>query len=149
MTSPAWKTWSPSLRSDSPRPSLPSCRAGFFDRPNGSCSSKKCDRYLTWRYGPERLVGGSVWPHALFELQVLTYLGKNVFVTMLDDYFGCKIAKEDEVVARTTMFSSDYPHSTTLWPRSQEYIAKLTEGMTDQVKYDIIAGNAILAYALD
>jgi predicted TIM-barrel fold metal-dependent hydrolase len=89
------------------------------------------------------------WANLPFSSAPSTYLGKNVFVTMLDDYFGCKIAKDDAVVARTTMFSSDYPHSTTLWPRSQEYIAKLTEGMTDQVKYDIVAGNAIRAYALD
>jgi predicted TIM-barrel fold metal-dependent hydrolase len=89
------------------------------------------------------------WANLPFDSVPSSYLGKNVFVTMLDDYFGCRIAKEDEVLARTTMFSSDYPHSTTLWPRSQEYIATLTEGMTETVKYDIIAGNAVRAYALD
>ena len=47
------------------------------------------------------------------------------------------------------MFSTDYPHSTTLWPRSQEYIAKMMEGMSEETKHAILAGNALRAYSLN
>jgi predicted TIM-barrel fold metal-dependent hydrolase len=88
------------------------------------------------------------WANLPFESQPSSYLGNNVFVTMLDDFVGCRLAQADPVLARTTMFSSDYPHSVTLWPRSQEYIARMTEGMDTDTKTRILAGNAVRAYAL-
>jgi predicted TIM-barrel fold metal-dependent hydrolase len=88
------------------------------------------------------------WAKLPFGSEPSSYLGTNVFVTMLDDYVGCRMAKEDPVLARTTTFSTDYPHSTTLWPRSKEFIAKMTEGMTAQTKQAILAGNALRAYSL-
>jgi predicted TIM-barrel fold metal-dependent hydrolase len=89
------------------------------------------------------------WANLPFESLPSSYLGRNVFVTMLDDFLGCRLAKEDPVLARTTMFSTDYPHSTTLWPRSQEFIAKMTEGMSTETKHAILAGNALRAYSLN
>jgi predicted TIM-barrel fold metal-dependent hydrolase len=77
-----------------------------------------------------------------------SYLGKNVFVTVLDDYVGYRIPQYDTMLASAAMFSSDYPHSTTLWPRSKQSIAELTAGMDEQTKQQIVAGNAIRAYAL-
>jgi predicted TIM-barrel fold metal-dependent hydrolase len=71
-----------------------------------------------------------------------------VFVTALDDFVGFDLAKRDDTLARTMMWSSDYPHSTTLWPKSKEYIARLTDGMDDQRKHDLVAGNAIRAFGL-
>jgi len=89
------------------------------------------------------------WAHPPFETMPSTYLGRNVFVTMLDDYVGARFANQDPPTARTAMFSSDYPHSTTLWPNSQEIIAKMTEGMSPELKHDILAGNAVRAYNLN
>ena len=77
-----------------------------------------------------------------------TFVGRNVFVTALDDFVGFELARTDDVLARCIMFSSDYPHSTTLWPRSQEFIARLTAGMDDQRKEAILAGNALRAFSL-
>jgi predicted TIM-barrel fold metal-dependent hydrolase len=76
------------------------------------------------------------------------FIGTNVFVTALDDYVGFGLAKDDDVLARAIMWSSDYPHSTTLWPNSKEYIAKLTDGMDAERKHNVIAGNAMRAFAL-
>jgi predicted TIM-barrel fold metal-dependent hydrolase len=89
------------------------------------------------------------WAQLPFTSQPSSYLGKNVFVTMLDDFLGCELAKTDPVLAGTTMFSTDYPHSTTLWPRSREFIAKMTEGMTQDTKDKILFGNALRAYSLN
>ncbi|HZS15508.1 MAG TPA: amidohydrolase family protein [Candidatus Dormibacteraeota bacterium] len=89
------------------------------------------------------------WSHLPFSQVPSSYLGKNVFVTILDDFVGAHAAREDEVLARTAMFSSDYPHSTTLWPRSKEYIEKMTAGMNADTKHALLAGNAVRAYSLN
>jgi predicted TIM-barrel fold metal-dependent hydrolase len=88
------------------------------------------------------------WSKLPIEVPPSTFLGKNVFVTVLDDYVGYKIAKDDQTLSSAAMFSSDYPHSTTLWPRSKQYITELTAGMDEETKRRILAGNAIRAYNL-
>jgi predicted TIM-barrel fold metal-dependent hydrolase len=76
------------------------------------------------------------------------YFGTNIFVTILDDYVGCSLVRSDEQLARTAMYSTDYPHAATLWPRSQEIIPKMTAGMSEASKSNVLAGNAIRAYSL-
>jgi predicted TIM-barrel fold metal-dependent hydrolase len=88
------------------------------------------------------------WANLPLEVEPSSYLGRNIFVSILDDIVGCQLAKTDPIVARTAMFSNDYPHSVCLWPRSQEHIAKMTEGLSEETRYAILAGNAIRAYAL-
>ena len=69
---------------------------------------------------------------------------------MLDDLVGCKMAKDDPVLARTTTFSTDYPYSTTLWAaQAREYIAQMTDGMSQDTKHAILAGNALRAIRSD
>jgi predicted TIM-barrel fold metal-dependent hydrolase len=89
------------------------------------------------------------WAKLPFGSAPSSYFGKNVFVTMLDDMVGCKLAVDDAVLQKTTMYSTDYPHSTTLWPRSREFITKMTAGMAEDVKRDILAGNALRAYSIN
>ncbi|MBO0879591.1 MAG: amidohydrolase [Mycobacterium sp.] len=76
------------------------------------------------------------------------FVGKNLFVTMLDDYVGFELAKLDERVAHAAMFSTDYPHSTTLFPKSAGYINKLTVGLPEDRKHAILAGNAARVFNL-
>lgn len=77
------------------------------------------------------------------------YLGENVFVTILDDHLAFDLMRAGfPRLADTCMFSTDYPHSVTLWPNSQEHIAKLTAGM-DEVDIDkVLAGNAERVYGI-
>jgi len=89
------------------------------------------------------------WSHLPFSQLPSSYLGRNVYVTILDDFVGCEIAKHDKVLAGATMFSTDYPHSTTLWPKSKEYIARMTDGMDADTRHAILAGNAVRAYSLN
>lgn len=90
-----------------------------------------------------------VWDQLPISSKPSSYFGKNIFVTILDDFFGCKIAKDDSLLASTAMYSTDYPHATTLWPQSKEFIAKMTNGMAEDKKAQILAGNAIRAYSLN
>ena len=47
------------------------------------------------------------------------------------------------------MYSTDYPHSVTLWPDSKEHIAKLTRGLTDEDRHAVLAGNAARVYGFE
>ena len=88
------------------------------------------------------------WAHPPLQQNPSAFIGTNVFVTALDDFVGFELAKKDDLLARCMTWSSDYPHSTTLWPKSKEYIAKLTDGMDEQRRHDLVAGNAMRAFAL-
>jgi predicted TIM-barrel fold metal-dependent hydrolase len=75
------------------------------------------------------------------------YLGTNVFVTVLDDDIGFRLMAEGEPrLADASMFSTDYPHSVTLWPNSRSYIERLTKGMSDHDTEKVLSGNAARVY---
>jgi predicted TIM-barrel fold metal-dependent hydrolase len=76
------------------------------------------------------------------------FLGKNLFVSVLDDFVGFADAQDDDKVAAASMFSTDYPHSTTLFPRSRDYVAKLTAGLSEARAQSILAGNAMRVFNL-
>ena len=40
------------------------------------------------------------------------------------------------------MFSTDYPHSVTLWPNSRELIPKLTADLPEEMARKVMSGNA-------
>jgi predicted TIM-barrel fold metal-dependent hydrolase len=77
------------------------------------------------------------------------HIGTNVFFTALDDYLGFRLACEDERLANATMYSTDYQHSITLWPESADFIPKLTAGMNEQLKHQLLAGNAVRVFNLE
>jgi predicted TIM-barrel fold metal-dependent hydrolase len=76
------------------------------------------------------------------------FVGQNLFVSVLDDYVGFEDAQRDAQLASAAMFSTDYPHSTTLFPKAQRYIAELTEGLDEDRKHAILAGNAMRVFNL-
>jgi predicted TIM-barrel fold metal-dependent hydrolase len=76
------------------------------------------------------------------------YVGENIFFTMLDDYVGFELAKQNKHLANAAMYSTDYEHSVSLWPKSQEYIPQLTAGMDDETRYKLLAGNAVRIFNL-
>ncbi len=70
-------------------------------------------------------------------------------MSVLDDFVGFEDARSDDRVAAATMFSTDYPHSTTLFPHTREYISKLTDGLDEERKHAILVGNAVRVFNLD
>ncbi len=77
------------------------------------------------------------------------YLGDNVFVTVLDDHVGFDMMRRGQPrLADMCMFSSDYPHSVTLWPQSREHIAELTAGMREDDVRKVLSGNAERVYGI-
>src|ERR1700692_3142627 len=74
-------------------------------------------------------------------------LGTNVFVTVLDDDFGFGLmARGEPHLVDACMFSTDYPHSVTLWPNSRAHIERLTKGISDSDVEKVLSGNAARVY---
>jgi predicted TIM-barrel fold metal-dependent hydrolase len=69
--------------------------------------------------------------------------------------FGCftadshGLANLAAVGPKNICFEIDYPHSDTTWPTSRAYAEKMTAGLSDEVIYDILRGNAIRMLSLD
>ncbi len=82
------------------------------------------------------------WANPPLHTNPREFVGKNLFVTFLDDYVGTELVKRDPMTASAAMFSTDYPHSTTLFPHTQKIIGEMTEGMDEHTKHAILAGNA-------
>ena len=71
----------------------------------------------------------------------------NIFLTVLDDVVGFDLLRAGSPrLAETAMFSSDYPHSVTLWPNSQKHISTLTKGIDAEPRQKVLAGNAVRVY---
>jgi len=76
------------------------------------------------------------------------HLGTNLFVTVLDDYVGFRLVEQYPWMADVAMFSSDYPHSVTLWPDSRRHAEQLTKGLPGDAAAKILAGNAARVYGV-
>jgi predicted TIM-barrel fold metal-dependent hydrolase len=77
------------------------------------------------------------------------YLGENVFVTILDDHVGFDLMRAGSPrLTDMCMFSTDYPHSVTLWPDSQRHVAELTRGLDSAEAAKVLSGNAERVYGL-
>jgi predicted TIM-barrel fold metal-dependent hydrolase len=77
------------------------------------------------------------------------YLGENVFVTILDDHVGFDLMRAGfPRLTDTCMFSTDYPHSVTLWPDSQRHVEELTRGLDPAEAAKVLAGNAERVYGI-
>jgi predicted TIM-barrel fold metal-dependent hydrolase len=75
-------------------------------------------------------------------------LGKNVFVTILDDKVGFDLVASDPMMADVALFSIDYPHSVCLWPDTAGAIEKSTPNVAPEAKAKILAGNAVAVFNL-
>ena len=53
-----------------------------------------------------------------------------------------------EVGMRNLMWSTDYPHSDSTWPHSRKYIEEAFDGVPDDERHQLLAGNAIELYRL-
>jgi predicted TIM-barrel fold metal-dependent hydrolase len=75
-------------------------------------------------------------------------LGKNIFVTVLDDHVGFKLVSQYPWMADAAMFSSDYPHSVCLWPNTTKLAAELTADLDPAATEKILSGNAARVYGV-
>ena len=79
---------------------------------------------------------------ASMQLSPTELLGRNLFVTILDDHVGFKLMRDYPYLADASLWSSDYPHSVTLWPKSRDHLATLTADLPDEMARKVMSGNA-------
>lgn len=90
------------------------------------------------------------WSESPLEVPPSTVVGENVFTTSLDDHVGYDLIRGGSPgLARMTMYSTDYPHSVTLWPDSRIHVPKLTRDLTDEDKRAVLSGNASRVYGFE
>jgi predicted TIM-barrel fold metal-dependent hydrolase len=88
------------------------------------------------------------WARFPFENKPSETLGKNVFVTVLDDKIGFDLVQLDPQMADVALFSIDYPHSVCLWPNTAKYIEESTVNVDPVAKQKILSGNAMKLFNL-
>jgi predicted TIM-barrel fold metal-dependent hydrolase len=88
------------------------------------------------------------WSKFPFKGMPSEYLGKNVFVTVLDDEPGFAAVASEPVLAEIGLFSIDYPHSVCLWPNSHGYIEKVAKNIDPVAKQKILVGNSMRVFNL-
>lgn len=76
------------------------------------------------------------------------HMGTNLFVTILNDAVGFELVAGHPWLADCAMWSSDYPHSVTLWPRSRQFLGELGGGLSASQLEKIAFGNAARVYGV-
>jgi predicted TIM-barrel fold metal-dependent hydrolase len=89
------------------------------------------------------------WARFPFEELPSKALGRNVFVTVLDDKLGFDMVATEPQMADLALFSIDYPHSVCLWPDTPGYIDKSTVNCDPVSKAKILAGNVVRIFDLN
>jgi predicted TIM-barrel fold metal-dependent hydrolase len=76
------------------------------------------------------------------------FIGKNIFTTNVDDYVGYDLIKTGlfPYLSSMTMFSSDYPHSATIWPNSRKVANKMIDGMKPEDARKALSENAVRVF---
>jgi predicted TIM-barrel fold metal-dependent hydrolase len=79
------------------------------------------------------------------------FIGKNLFTTNVDDYVGYDLIKTGlfPYLSSMTMFSSDYPHSATIWPNSRQVAAKMIDGMKPEDARKALSENAARVFGFE
>jgi predicted TIM-barrel fold metal-dependent hydrolase len=79
------------------------------------------------------------------------FIGKNIFTTNVDDYVGYDLIKTGlyPYLSSMTMFSSDYPHSATIWPNSRKVAIKMVDGMKPADARKALSENAARVFGFD
>ena len=79
------------------------------------------------------------------------FIGKNIFTTNVDDYVGYDLVKTGlfPYLSSMTMFSSDYPHSATIWPHSRAVAEKMTAGMAPNDTRKVLSENAARVFGFE
>ncbi len=86
------------------------------------------------------------WTNSIITEPPSFYWYRQGHATFIEDRAGVKLHREAGV--DNVLWSSDYPHSDTTWPRSREVVADHFAGVPDDARRAIVAGNAARLYKI-
>ena len=81
------------------------------------------------------------------KLRPSEYFHRQVYATFIDDSVG--VENRHQIGIDNIMWSSDYPHTASTWPHSQDIIARDFKAAPDAEKWKIVRENVIALYGLD
>ncbi len=81
------------------------------------------------------------WSNLTFEEYPSAYIKRQVGTTFLEDHAGVRVL--DLCPVDNLLWSSDYPHSTTLWPNSRDFIGSMLGNVDEKMRRKLLAGNAM------
>jgi hypothetical protein len=55
----------------------------------------------------------------------------------------------DELGENQICFETDYPHTDTSWPDTKDEVTRMCAGLSDELMYKVVRGNAINMLSLD
>jgi predicted TIM-barrel fold metal-dependent hydrolase len=76
-----------------------------------------------------------------------TFMRNQVYHSFLEDGLGIKLRYE--IGVDNLMWGSDYPHVESTWPKSQEILDDILEGVPEDEKQKIVTGNAARLYGIN
>ena len=75
------------------------------------------------------------------------YFRENIYTTFQDDYVAFRSA--DQMNWRRLLWASDFPHSDSTWPWSQDVLTEQTKGLGEEQLEGILSGNVAELYGID
>jgi uncharacterized protein len=81
------------------------------------------------------------------KLKPSEYFHRQVYATFIDDPVG--VENRHQIGIGNIMWSSDYPHTASTWPHSQDVIARDFKGVSEDEKWKIGRENVLELYDLD
>jgi predicted TIM-barrel fold metal-dependent hydrolase len=96
------------------------------------------------RFGPSGTA--TPWPTKL-TLKPSEYFQRQMYCTFIDDSFG--VASRHWVGVDNIMWSSDYPHTASTWPRSRAVIERDFKDVNEEERWKILRGNAAKLYGFN
>jgi predicted TIM-barrel fold metal-dependent hydrolase len=76
-----------------------------------------------------------------------TYFHRNVYLTFIDEHYGLDRAR-DLLGTTNIMWSTDFPHPVTSWPRSREIVEETLGELSAEDRELVVAGNAVRVWNL-
>ena len=64
----------------------------------------------------------------------------HIYGCFIEDPFG--VRSLDQIGVDNVMIETDYPHTDSTWPNSLQVALKELDGISDDVKYKVLRGNA-------
>jgi predicted TIM-barrel fold metal-dependent hydrolase len=91
-------------------------------------------------------LGGSPFATKL-KLAPSEYFRRQLYATFIDDPFG--IAHRRDIGVENILWSSDFPHSATFWPHSQDKITQDFQDVAEDERKKILCQNTAAVYGFD
>jgi predicted TIM-barrel fold metal-dependent hydrolase len=76
-----------------------------------------------------------------------TYFHDHVYACFFRDQFGIDVI--ERIGPDNITFETDYPHTDTTWPHTKKVATEMLDGVSDEIVYKLLRGNAIKMLGLN